>query len=255
MTDPRLNISTKLQPTDGLNHDSAVRYEVSPTHKGEQEREYLLPESYNGLGYQNLISMTFMLMSFRDEWMRVGKAGVSPVAKDQSDAFPPLHLVLVEEPEAHLHAQVQQVFIRKAYDVLRNNPALKESNTFCTQLVVSTHSSHIAHEAPFEFLRYFRRCPADQECDVPTTSVVNLTETFGTEDDTSRFVTRYLRSTHCDLFFADAAILVEGSAERILVPEFIVLHYPELHERYITLLEIGGSHAHRLRPLIEELGC
>lgn len=32
-----------------------------------------LPEA-NGLGYQNLISMIFRLMSFRDAWMRVGKA-------------------------------------------------------------------------------------------------------------------------------------------------------------------------------------
>lgn len=36
----------------------------------------------------------------------------------------PLHLVLIEEPEAHLHMQVQQVFIRKAYSVLRNHEKL-----------------------------------------------------------------------------------------------------------------------------------
>ena len=58
----------------------------------------------------------------------------------------PLHIILVEEPEAHLHAQVQQVFIRKAYDVLRNHARLKEKKDFCTQLIISTHSSHIAHE-------------------------------------------------------------------------------------------------------------
>ena len=33
-----------------------------------------LPEKYNGLGYQNLISMVFDLMGFRDDWMREGKA-------------------------------------------------------------------------------------------------------------------------------------------------------------------------------------
>lgn len=254
MTDPKLNISTKIQLTDGLKHDSAVRYEVSRWNLEEGEQGYLLPESYNGLGYQNLISMTFTLMSFRDQWMRVGKASTLLVGKDQKDGYPPLHLVLLEEPEAHLHAQVQQVFIRKAYAVLRNHELLGSNDTFCTQLIVSTHSSHIAHETDFAFLRYFRRQPATVNCEVPTTAVVNLSRVFGSPDETSRFVTRYLRATHCDLFFADAAILVEGSAERILVPEFIDLHYPELHERYITLLEIGGSHAHRLRPLIEELG-
>ena len=59
---------------------------------------------------------------------------------------------------------------------------------------------------------------------------------------------------HCDLFFADAAILVEGSAERMLVPHFIRNNFSNLDQSYISLLEIGGSHAHRLKPLLETLG-
>ncbi|MDO8311314.1 MAG: ATP-dependent endonuclease, partial [Sideroxyarcus sp.] len=67
---------------------------------------------------------------------------------------------------------------------------------------------------------------------------------------------RYLKATHCDLFFADGAILVEGPAERILVPHFVREReaYAYLKRCYITWLEIGGSHAHRLRSLIEHLG-
>ncbi|MDR4471398.1 MAG: ATP-dependent endonuclease [Nitrospira sp.] len=40
----------------------------------------------------------------------------------------------------------------------------------------------------------------------------------------------------------------------MLVPNFIRAHYDELNQCYITLLEIGGSHAHRLKPLIDHLG-
>lgn len=47
---------------------------------------------------------------------------------------------------------------------------------------------------------------------------------------------------------------MEGPAERMLVPNFIRAHYDELNQCYITLLEIGGSHAHRLKPLIDHLG-
>jgi predicted ATP-dependent endonuclease of OLD family len=61
----------------------------------------------------------------------------------------PLHLVLVEEPEAHLHAQVQQVFINKAYSVLRDHEDLGAGQGLQTQLIVSTHSSHVAHETKF----------------------------------------------------------------------------------------------------------
>jgi predicted ATP-dependent endonuclease of OLD family len=252
-TDPKITVLCKIRPMDSLNHSSAVQFEVISNEKDKQKIPLRLPEQYNGLGYQNLISMVFKLMGFRDEWMRVGKAGKK--VSDKSENFiHPLHFVLVEEPEAHLHAQVQQVFIRKAYEVLRKHDNLGDNKHFTTQLVVSTHSSHIAHEIDFASLRYFRRKPVQNLGDVPTSTVVNLSKVFGTGDETDRFATRYLKTTHCDLFFADAAILVEGPAERMLVPHFIRHHFEKLNGSYLSLLEIGGSHAHRLRPLIEHLG-
>ncbi len=255
VTDPKLKIATKMRPTDGMNHSAAVQYDVLPPSGDGKSVSPSLPEEYNGLGYRNLISMVFKLMSFRDAWMRVGKAGKAAATETAKEYFPPpLHLVLLEEPEAHLHVQVQQVFVRKAYDVLRNHPALKPGKTLNTQLVVSTHSSHIAHETRFSCIRYFRRLPASDSSQVPTTAVINLSTVFGDHDDTQQFVTRYLRTAHCDLFFADAVILVEGTAERMLVPHFIRQHFQELHCCFVTVLEIGGRHAHRLRPLIEHLG-
>ena len=267
-SDPKILLSSKVNPLEGLKHDSAVQFKViqSEDHLSDT---FCLPEKYNGLGYQNLISMIFNLIRFRDEWMRVGKAGKRE--EGSSKPIEPLHLMLIEEPEAHLHAQVQQVFIKKAFSVLRNHPDLKDKKQFATQMVVSTHSSHIAHEADFTGLRYFRRNPLISVLEVPSARVVNMSATFGavrkktkrespknTQEQeiiaTAQFATRYLKTTHCDLFFADAAILVEGPAERMLVPHFIKNNYPDLDRSYISLLEIGGSHAHRLRPLIESLG-
>jgi predicted ATP-dependent endonuclease of OLD family len=252
VTDPKLHIATRFRPTDGLNHPTAVQYEVISKVGAVMAEQLRLPEEYNGLGYQNLISMIFRLMAYRDDWMEVGKA--SKGRTSQEDPHAPLHLVLVEEPEAHLHAQVQQVFIRKAYDVLRKHPDLGDSKLLRTQLVVSTHSSHVAHECEFACLRYFRRLPAEKDGEVPVSTVLNCSEVFGPEDETKKFVTRYIRATHCDLFFADAAILVEGPAERLLVPHFIREHFKVLDHSYLTVLEIGGSHAHRLKDLIEHLG-
>lgn len=251
VTDPKLTISTKLRATDGINHASAVQYQVPSSGAKTESMSYHLPEQSNGLGYQNLISMAFKLMGFRDAWMQVGKA-----AKVQRDTHlvPPLHLVLVEEPEAHLHVQVQQVFIRQAHKILRNHSDLASPSKLRTQLIVSTHSSHIAHESDFSCLRYFRRRPALDSGGVPTSTVVNLSEVFGKGNETGRFVTRYLKATHCDLFFADAAIFIEGAAERMLVPHFIREHFSRLNECYISMLELGGSHAHRFRSFIETLG-
>lgn len=243
--DPRISIKSKIDPRDSLDHETAVQFDLPGADS------LSLPEKYNGLGYQNLISIIFNLIRFRDEWMRVGKAAKNQDTKDT--AIEPLHVVLVEEPEAHLHAQVQQVFIKKAYKVLRSHAALADSS-FNTQMIVSTHSSHIAHELDFSCLRYFRREPATKKGEIPTATVTNLSQTFGDQDGTSRFATRYLRTTHCDLFFADAAILVEGSAERMLLPHFIRAKFPKLDQSYISLLEIGGAHAHRLKPLLDTLG-
>lgn len=251
-SDPKIEISSKVDPLEGLNHDAAIQFNVQRGNSNSSDISLCLPEKYNGLGYQNLISMIFNLIRFRDEWMRVGKAGKRNNFSD--DFIEPLHIVLIEEPEAHLHAQVQQVFIKKAYDVLRNNRDLGENTQFTTQLVISTHSTHIAHEIDFISLRYFKRKPAMDVTDVPSAEVVNLSSVFGKEDATAKFATRYLKTTHCDLFFADAAILIEGPAERMLVPHFIGKDFPGLDRCYISLLEINGSHAHRLRPLIETLG-
>lgn len=238
---PQITLSSLIKGADGLEHESAVRYEI--------DNGLSLPEKYNGLGYQNLISIIFKLMRYRDEWMRKGKA-----TNEDNDIIEPLHLVLIEEPEAHLHAQVQQVFIKKAYNVLRKHPDLDVKIDFTTQLVISTHSSYIAHQK-FESLRYFKR---NNTLTIPTSEVLSLKSVFDNsipeEKETEKFVIRYLNTTHNDLFFADATILVEGPAERMLIPHFIKNKRHILDSCYVTILEIGGSHAHRLKPLIEKLG-
>ena len=236
VADPKLTLASKISTNHVLEHDSAVQYAISSS-----DDSLKLPEKYNGLGYQNLISMVFDLMEFRDSWTHKGKSPHS------DSPIEPLHLVLVEEPEAHLHVQVQQVFIRKAYEVLT-----RETN-FKTQLVISTHSSHIARECNFANLRYFKRLPENADCSVSTSEVINLSDVFGNGNETTRFVTRYLQTTHCDLFFADAVIMVEGAAENMLLPHFIHSKHLELYQRYISILSINGRHSHRLEPVIGKL--
>ena len=57
------------------------------------------------------------------------------------------------------------------------------------QLVVTTHSSHVAHETSFSCLRYFRRLPAGMAAKVPVSTVINLSEVFGPGSETEWFVT------------------------------------------------------------------
>lgn len=249
--DPRIKVASRLATTDGMNHEAAVLFELDSTQSVPGAPSLQLPETSNGLGYQNLISMIFRLMGFRDEWLRKTRA----VSTEAIDRVEPIHLVLIEEPEAHLHVQVQQVFVRHAYQVLCRDALLERYPNLKTQLLVSTHSSHVTHEVEYQNLRYFRRLPAGMyDIGVPVSTVSNLSHVFGEGTKTKEFVTRYLRALHADIFFADAVILVEGSAERIMLPHFLRNKFPFLDRCYITTLDIGGSHAHRLRPLIDALG-
>jgi predicted ATP-dependent endonuclease of OLD family len=258
--DPNIRLSSRVDPIDNLDHETGILFDLQQSNTQGGMALLSLSEKYNGLGYKNLIAMVFKLVSFRDHWMRVGKA---KKRVEDISVIEPLHLVLIEEPEAHLHAQVQQVFIRKAFEVLRNHTDLGDNTGLRTQLIVSTHSSYLAHEIGFERLRYFKRTPAQDGAFIPIANVVDLAETFGEKKaqsenvaQTAEFVARYLKSTHCDLFFANGVIIVEGAAERMLVPHFIRKHYdgPKgLNRSYISILEVGGAHAHRLKALIEKL--
>ncbi|MEQ9919743.1 AAA family ATPase [Pectobacterium brasiliense] len=249
--DPRIKVASRLAATDGMNHEAAVLFELDSIQGAPGAPPLHLPETANGLGYQNLISMIFRLMGFRDEWLRKTRAASAEVI----DRIEPIHLVLIEEPEAHLHVQVQQVFVRHAYQVLCRDALLKRYPNLKTQLLVSTHSSHVTHEVEYQNLRYFRRLPAGMYgIGIPVSTVSNLSNVFGEGTKTKDFVTRYLRAQHADIFFADAVILVEGTAERMMLPHFLRNKFPFLDRCYITILDIGGSHAHRLRPLIDALG-
>ena len=175
-------------------------------------------------------------------------------------AIEPIHLVLLEEPEVNLHAQVQRVFVSKAYDTLRNHPHLRDKKTkknkqeYQTQLIISTHSSHIINDIDFKDLRYFRRNEANKDISMDHTLIENMSDLFAKPKDELLFVKKHLKLTHCDIFFADGVIFVEGQAESLLVPEFIAKRHKGLSKRYISMLEVNGAHTHKYRDLVEKLG-
>jgi predicted ATP-dependent endonuclease of OLD family len=237
LTNPRLLIRTALNPATIMSsHDGAkVHYALG---SGGDADAPTLPDRYNGLGFKNLIYMVVELLDLHQRW------------QDIVDDRPPLHLIFIEEPEAHLHAQLQQVFIRKVMDILTSDAGDAAFNT--TQLVISTHSPHILYERGFRPIRYFRRGSPNEN---PTSDVLNLSAFYdATANPTRDFLERYLKLTHCDLFFADAAVLVEGNVERLLLPQMIAMSAPRLQSTYLSILEIGGAFGHRFRSLIDFLG-
>jgi predicted ATP-dependent endonuclease of OLD family len=235
LTNPRLVIKSALNPASVMNQSARVHY----TMDGSSETDFTLPDKYNGLGFKNLIYMVVELLDLHAQW------------EDSGDDRPPLHLVFIEEPEAHMHAQLQQVFVQRIFDILR--VAVADAASYSCQLVITTHSAHILFERGFKPIRYFRRKidPASTQ----TSEVLNVSKFYdATPNPTRDFLERYMKLTHCDLFFADAAILVEGNAERLLMPLMIQKAASRLQSTYLSTLEVGGAFGHRFRELIEFLG-
>jgi predicted ATP-dependent endonuclease of OLD family len=228
---PDLVIKSSFTANQIMAQDTAVRYSL-PRADGEGAGLHL-PEKYNGLGFKNLIYMVIRILDFHQRW-------------SMQEERTPVHLVIVEEPEAHLHAQLQQVFISKMRDII------SDASGLTTQLVVTTHSAHVINESKFTPIRYFRRTQSAtgrHETQVRDVSRLNVVD-----NETVDFLERYMKLTHCDLFFADAVILVEGNVERLLMPSIIEKTQQSLTSNYLTILEVGGAFAHKFDPLINLLG-
>lgn len=194
----------------------------------------MFSEKYNGLGYSNLIYIISQIINFYKE-----------IEEIQNST---LNLLFIEEPEAHMHPQMQNVFIKNINKFI---------NTFNLhiQTTITTHSSHILSNAQLESIRYFNR--KNQHI----TKIKDLME-FNqqlSQEKTKKFLQQYLTLGNCDLFFADKAILFEGTTERLLLPVFIEKVDQEnqenqkLSEQYIASIEVGDAYAVRFKELLEFL--
>lgn len=208
-----------------------------------------LPESYNGLGVRNLIFILLQLVSFYKAYRAETIA-------------PGVHVIFIEEPEAHLHPQMQEVFIRQLANIAKQLVEdAADGAAWPVQFVVSTHSSHIANEAGFESIRYFLSAAAPSApSGVRQTKIKDLrTGLTDKPESEKRFLHQYMTLTRCDLFFADKAILVEGLSERLMLPiitaklEEADPNAPKLSSQYTSIIEVGGAYAHRFVDLLEFL--
>lgn len=200
-----------------------------------------LPSTHNGLGYKNLIKISLILTEF------------SRAVVANATTIP---LLLIEEPEAHMHPQLQSTFVGFVSKFLKESIGAGRH----LQTILSSHSSHVANTVDFKQVRYMRR----------TTNGVNCKDLqhFYQEGQTDEqkenlaFLQKYLKLSYCDLYFCDKAILVEGATERLLIPQMILKcaesgafdnTTPPLQSQYYSLVEVGGAYAHRFYDFLDFL--
>lgn len=225
----QLGVNTRLQIDDQIKDKTELTYKS--TVMGES-----LPSSHNGLGYKNLIKIEFMLADFAEK-IKQGNLACIP-------------LLFIEEPESHMHPQMQHTFAGYL------EKFLGEISDVHIQTFLTSHSAHIANTIEFSKIRYAQKT-------MKGVIYKNL-NTFAEENDEHMdFIKKYLTLSRCDLFFADKVIFVEGASERLLLPDMIEKCNSEglfnkvnykLPAQYYALIEIGGAYANKFIPFVNFLG-
>lgn len=189
--------------------------EVKDTKSG-----FVVPLQYNGLGYNNLINI-YMLIKLTE------------IQKGRD-----FKILCLEEPEAHLHPAMQY----KLFKYLKN---LDKNNELNQQIFVTTHSSNISAVAGIDnmFMLSYERSDEYSDC-----CQQSLKEQFKDSDgktekeDAKLHLTKFLDVTRSDMLFADKVILVEGIAEKLLMPLFMDACGCSYEDEHISVVEIGGKH-------------
>lgn len=193
---------------------------------------FLLNESSQGLGFSNLIFLHMQL----EEYIRT------------IDPFK-VNVFLIEEPESHMHPQMQNVFIRYLTSFY------KEKNL---QGVITTHSNEIAKSVGLTNLRVLRQT-APQKSELFDLSkfkeeIKGKSETLDEENTCilEDFYDWFFEIGYSEIIFADKVVLYEGDTERLYIKSLLSLpKLQALKDNYIAFIQVGGAYAYNYKYLIE----
>lgn len=157
-----------------------------------------------GLGYNNVLFMATELVLLRD-----GEE---------------LALLLIEEPEAHLHPQLQD----RVMGLLREHSD-KTEEARRVQVVISTHSPSLVSGANIEHMSLVQKGRVHR---------LAAGQTKLQKSDYG-YLRRFIDATKANLFFAKAVAIVEGPAEALLLPALAEASGRSFSKHGVSVVNVG----------------
>ena len=158
------------------------------------------------------------------------------------------NILLIEEPEAHLHPAMQY----QLFKYLQNLEELPEEK-IKNQIIITTHSPNISASSNIDdiiTLHYYR------ENSNYNVIADNLKTKFISDNDKKqcclqddkKHIAKFLDVTRSDMLFTEKVVLVEGLAEKLLLPLFAQKEGFNLINEHISVVEVGGIN---FRPFLK----
>jgi putative ATP-dependent endonuclease of OLD family len=151
----------------------------------------------------------------------------------------------IEEPEAHLHPHLQRLVYRDYLQPPREQKAGADRNE---TILLTTHSPHITSVAPVNSIVVLRRNATGESTEGVSTAKLRL------DPQAARDLERYLDVTRGEILFAKGVVLVEGDAERFVLPVLAREQGVDFDEHGISVCSVAGTNFAPYLALLGEHG-
>lgn len=193
--------------------------------------QYYFGEETQGLGYSNMIYMHLQLQKYLKEF-------------EDEEQNKKVNFFVIEEPEAHMHPQMQKEFVRYLLKMYKDKKM---------QGIVTTHASEVVRIAGISSIRVVRKTSKIFEkriCDM----CMFLNDLKLNKKDIENEYNILYQINFADIIFADKVIMFEGDTERMYLKRLLQRpEYRALEQQYIAFVQVGGAYTHWYRELIEFL--